>query len=128
MRNRWLGLLALWLMISSVSAQQDWTVVKQCIQPTRASENWSFEGTILLRGYGGVHGVNALWDTPHIVAQIPPVRPYGVALSPDEFWYAVLDLDRFCATKLNSLSRRSHFLDLSCFIAKHMSNIAGTDA
>jgi hypothetical protein len=84
--KQYIILLLLLLPIVSTNAQDHlWTFKEQCA--THASINaWAFAGTILLTGYGGLHGVNADWDTPRVLARIGPYS--DGYLSPDNRWYA----------------------------------------
>jgi hypothetical protein len=70
-------------------ASTGWPVVERCLTPTPRPAGWTFEGTILLEGYAGVHGVNAAWRTPRVVAPFDQYAAIpGGALSPDQRWYA----------------------------------------
>lgn len=92
-----LWLLVLLISPSLTAAQTDddsgWPVIERCVgEPTTPSEDWRFEGTILMTGYAGIHGVNAEWETPHIVARQEwygiNVNLPGAALSSNGRWYA----------------------------------------
>jgi hypothetical protein len=83
------------LTLTSAAAAQDgspspgWPVIERCLTPTPRPDGWTFEGTILLTGYAGIHGVNDAWPTPRVMAQFDGLTLEGGAgLSPDERWYA----------------------------------------
>ncbi len=66
-----------------------WPVEERCVSaPTKPPKGWSYDGTILMTGYAGIHGVNAKWDTPHILVFLGDNDLWGGALSPDGKWYA----------------------------------------
>lgn len=66
----------------------NWQVIEQCVgEPTQPPEGWSYDGTILMTGYAGIHGVNAAWDTPHVLTQLSDSDVWGGAVSPDGKWY-----------------------------------------
>lgn len=80
----------LWVLFSfltTTSAQiESWQFKDNCaIQAT--TDDWVFSGTILATGYGGIHGFNAHWETPRVMARID--RFVEGRLSPDNRWYAV---------------------------------------
>jgi hypothetical protein len=60
-------------MSGSVFAQDNqpdssWPVVEKCLpSPSMPDDNWTFDGEILMRGWGGIHGVNASLETPYVV-------------------------------------------------------------
>jgi hypothetical protein len=72
-----------------------WTIEQRCVgEPTPRPESWTFEGTILMMGYAGIHGVRDEWETPRVVVSLD-MAGYddhgdlsGGALSPDGHWYA----------------------------------------
>lgn len=75
-------------------APQGWPIVERCIgEPTNPPADWSFEGTILATGWAGIHGINAEWDTPHILIFQDDWYLWGAGLSPDREWYAVIQYD-----------------------------------
>lgn len=75
------------LTIEPTSAQESsWPLEERCATPAQAGA-WSYDGTILATGYGGLHGISAAWDTPRVVARSGR-NPSGV-LSPNNRWYAV---------------------------------------
>lgn len=84
------------LSISIVHAQEAtatpdtlWPVVEQCMgAPTKPPQDWSYDGTILMTGYAGIHGVNTKWDTPRVLVFLGEKDIFGGALSPDGKWYA----------------------------------------
>ncbi len=69
-----------------------WPVVQQCLTPTPPPEGWAFDGTILLKGYAGIHGVNDAWATPRVLAffredSADNESIFDGVLSPDGHWY-----------------------------------------
>jgi len=83
------------LAISTVfagDAPPVWPVEERCVvESTQPPDDWSFEGTIIATGWAGIHGMNAAWDSPHILAfndHWIAEGGYGT-LSPDGRWYAV---------------------------------------
>ncbi len=96
-----LGFLLVLLLVvlfgSQVSQAQEttdtpdagWPVVERCVgEPTKPPKGWSYDGTILMTGYAGIHGVNAKWDTPRVLAKLSDKDVWGGAISPDGKWYA----------------------------------------
>jgi hypothetical protein len=89
-------LLLLFTLPHAVIAQDDgtppgWPIVERCVTPTVRPDGWTFEGTILLTGYAGIHGVNDAWSTPHVLVFLgSSTVPGGARLSPDGRWYAEL--------------------------------------
>jgi WD40 repeat protein len=87
------------LTFSTTAAQDDdtsgWPVEQRCVgAPTTPPEGWTFEGTILMTGYAGIHAIQADWETPHIATFIRPDQtrmglPPG--LSPDKRWLATFE-------------------------------------
>ena len=66
-----------------------WPVEERCVSaPTKPPKGWSYDGTILMKGHAGIHGVNAKWDRPHVVVPLGIKDVQGGALSPDGKWYA----------------------------------------
>jgi hypothetical protein len=46
----------------------DWRVERRCLaEPLEKPSDWTFDGEILLNGWGGVHGVNQDTDTPYVI-------------------------------------------------------------
>jgi hypothetical protein len=80
-----------------------WTIEQRCVaEPTTPPDDWSFDGTILMTGYAGIHAVSSDFDTPYVVvffeSRTVPVlgenhylAGYGGVLSPDGMWFAVVD-------------------------------------
>jgi hypothetical protein len=67
-------------------ADDAWAIEQRCVaEPTTPPDDWTFDGTILMTGYAGVHAINDDWETPRIV--VPGASTN--ALSPDGRWYAV---------------------------------------
>ncbi len=86
-------ILLLTLTTSSAVAQEvtdtGWPVQERCTgSPTAPPKGWTYNGTILLTGNSGIHGVNAAWETPHILTFLDDNDLWGGALSPDGQWYA----------------------------------------
>ena len=87
------------IVTSSVLFAQDdpdfFPIIENCIpEPTLPPDEWTYDGTILMSGYAGVHGMNAEWETPHVlVLNSRSSKGYeplpGGALSPDSQWYAL---------------------------------------
>jgi hypothetical protein len=81
-----------------------WPVVERCVTPTVRSDGWTFDGTILLEGYAGIHGVNAAWPTPRVLVFLRDAVMAGDAgLSPDGKWYAKLHQEIFYGKNYNDL-------------------------
>jgi hypothetical protein len=87
------------LAFPTTAAQDDdtsgWPVAQRCVgEPTAPPAGWTFEGTILMTGYAGIHAVQADWETPRVVVFLN--RDWGEsdsdlpggALSPNGRWYA----------------------------------------
>jgi hypothetical protein len=96
-------LLLLFTLPHAVIAQDDgtstgWPIVERCVTPTVRPDDWTFEGTILLEGYAGIHGVNDALSTPRVLVFLPEHGvPGGAGLSPDGKWYALLGGKTFYA-------------------------------
>lgn len=70
-------------------ANAKWSVEERCIsKPIVPPQDWSYDGTILMTGYAGIHGVNADWETPHVLTFLNDSDLWGGALSLDGQWYA----------------------------------------
>ena len=84
--HRYCLLVVLFLILNPQTKAQEteWKFQEQCA--AYATSNLEFHGTILATGYGGLHGINANWETPRIVARIN--RYSDGRLSPDQRWYA----------------------------------------
>lgn len=91
-------LVMLVLATSLVQADDDpetpWPIEERCAPaPTQPPAGWMLEGMLLMSGYGGIHAIQANWETPRIVASFYASRlgiPInGGQLSPDGRWYAV---------------------------------------
>ncbi len=66
-----------------------WPIEERCVgAPTKPPKGWSYDGTILMTGYAGIHGVNAKWDTPRVLIFLDDNELWGGSLSPDGKWYA----------------------------------------
>ena len=84
------------LMAFSVSiAQSDgisepWPIVEQCItlQGT-PSDDWSFDGTLVMTSQGRLHAYRDEWQTPRITTFFS--SPIQDELSPDDRWYAIVE-------------------------------------
>lgn len=89
-------ILLLFVLPYATAAQDDeppsgWPIVERCVTPTVRPDGWTFEGTILLTGYAGIHGVNDAWPTPRVLVFLGNnTVPGGAGLSPDGRWYAEL--------------------------------------
>jgi hypothetical protein len=88
-----LSLLFGFLALSTFTAAQHdngWPIEQRCVgEPTMPPEDWTFEGTILMTGYAGIHAVQADWETPRVVVFLDEERNLrGGTLSPDGNWYA----------------------------------------
>ena len=62
----------LFVLPHAATAQDDdtssgWPIVERCVTPTVRPDGWTFDGTILLEGYAGIHGVNDAWPTPRVL-------------------------------------------------------------
>lgn len=114
-----LFVLLMTLIINSpaISAQEattapdgGWPMVERCVgEPKKPPKGWSFKGTILITGYAGIHGVNAKWDTPRVVASASPYlfrsgyADGSAGLSPDNKWYATFDTEFIYSETFNHL-------------------------
>lgn len=87
-------------LIPSIVQENRWSFIEQCASYA-TMDAWSYEGTILATGYGGLHGIRADWETPRIVAHIRH-HPNG-RLSPDNRWYAGLEKQVFYSESFNHL-------------------------
>lgn len=66
------------------SADDAWEIVERCIgEPTTPPIDWSYDGTIIMSGYAGLHGMNANWETPHILVFDRLYNSSYNTLSPD---------------------------------------------
>ncbi|MEO8607243.1 MAG: WD40 repeat domain-containing protein [Chloroflexota bacterium] len=76
------------------ASSQAWPIEVKCIpDPVLPPNGWTYPGTILMSGYAGIHGIQADWETPHVVAYFRKDANgdyplYGGQLSPDAHWYA----------------------------------------
>lgn len=114
--------LVVFFISSSVLAQDNqltpWTIVEKCLPtPTIPDDNWTFDGEILLSGWGGIHAVRASLDTPYVIYW---GNKYG-AISPDGQWI----LDQHVHTEVDQLTGpgamgRYHFY-YGDIIAKNLS-------
>jgi hypothetical protein len=101
-KRLWMIVGVLLLVGSFVHAQEatpeageGWTIEQRCVgEPVPRPEAWTFDGTILMTGYAGIHGVNDDWETPHVIVPLRAAEDsiqgdlgWG-ALSPDGRWYA----------------------------------------
>jgi hypothetical protein len=94
------SLIAL-LVVSIAVAQEEtpiitpgegWKLEERCVgNATTPPDNWTFDGTILMTGNYGLHGVSAAFDTPYVVAFFDTQRVVDTALSPDQQWYAIAE-------------------------------------
>ncbi len=93
-------ILVLLSLNSLTSASDDdpltaWQIEQRCVpEPIAPPEDWIYPGTILFSGYAGIHGVQADWETPHVVVSfnVDTNENYpleGGQLSPDGRWYAL---------------------------------------
>jgi hypothetical protein len=87
------SLLLLFFALSPAAAQESpdagWPIEERCIgAPTAPPDDWTYSGTILMTGNSGIHGVNAAWETPHVLTFLNDTDLWGGALSPDGNWYA----------------------------------------
>jgi hypothetical protein len=71
-------------------AAPSWAIVERCLlNPTVPDEGWTFNGEILMRGWGGIHAVNTTLETPYVIHW-----GRGV-LSPDGQWILTQEVDSF---------------------------------
>lgn len=82
-----LVLLCLMICAPAVGQELQWKYEERCA-PQVLADAWEYDGTILMTGYAGLHGVNAAWETPRVVVPIGR-HPTG-RLSPDGNWFASL--------------------------------------
>lgn len=89
-----ISIMLLFFIVTPLAAQDaasdtGWPIEQRCIgNPTPPPDDWTYDGTILLTGYAGIHGVNAAWDTPRVLTFLNEDNLWGGALSPDGNWYA----------------------------------------
>ena len=77
------------LAAQDTPADTGWSVEQRCVgDPTPPPADWTYDGTILLTGYAGIHGVDAAWETPRVLTFLNEDNLWGGALSPDGSWYA----------------------------------------
>ncbi len=91
-------LLIIPLVLISFTATEitagNWQFEQRCIpEPVAPPDSWSYPGTLLMMGYAGIHGMQADWDTPHVMVFFRRDRDGDVPidggqLSPDGLWYA----------------------------------------
>ena len=93
-------LFTITITVSSIAVSADdekpstWPVEVKCIaEPLLPPANWTYPGTILMSGYAGIHGIQAGWETPQVLAFFRNDADgdyplYGGQLSPDGNWYA----------------------------------------
>ncbi len=69
----------------------NWTITQQCLEAQTPPDDWAFDGTIIAAGWAGIHGINAAWETPRILAFRDQWIEEGGSgtLSPDGRWYVV---------------------------------------
>jgi hypothetical protein len=73
----------------TLAEDSGWRVEERCVgKPIQPAPDWTFDGTILLTGNSGIHGVNAAWETPHVLTFLDYYDLWGGALSPDGTLYA----------------------------------------
>lgn len=82
-----------------------WPVERRCVgQPTTPPDGWTFDGAILMRGYAGIHALQADWETLRVVASFDRgAIDGGAGLSPDGRWYAELRGQFFASESYNHL-------------------------
>jgi hypothetical protein len=70
---------------------EGWPVEQRCAPIVAPRDDWQFEGTVIARGWAGLHGMNARFDTPYILAfDSDWLQDFADgSLSPDRRWYAV---------------------------------------
>lgn len=70
---------------------EGWEIVERCVgDPMTPPDDWVFDGTILASGWAGIHGINADWDVPRILAFNENWNTeIGGTLSPSNEWFAV---------------------------------------
>jgi hypothetical protein len=80
-----------------VQAQEDtWTIEERCLpEVTTPPENWSYDGTILVRSPIGIHGINQDWETRRILAYSPNDTRLGY-VSPDGKYWITFQGDSIC--------------------------------
>lgn len=94
----WMGSLLLLVLTPMVIFADDadqvgegWPVEQRCALVVNPPDDWQFEGTVIARGWAGLHGMNAQLETPYILAFNSDWLQYFAdgSLSPDGRWYAV---------------------------------------
>lgn len=69
---------------------ETWPVIEHCVsEPTNPPDDWSFEGTIIMAGYAGLHGYSYGWETPRVLVFLSPQEIDNGTLSPDGHHYVV---------------------------------------
>ena len=72
-----------------------WEIEEHCIEePRHPPDDWTYDGTLLMSGYAGIHAMQSNWETPHVEAfyrsDVQGNRPIiRGQISPDGNWYAV---------------------------------------
>lgn len=69
----------------------NWTITQQCLEAQTPPDDWAFDGTIIAAGWAGIHGINAAWETPRVLAFRDQWIEEGGSgtVSPDGRWYVV---------------------------------------
>jgi hypothetical protein len=75
-----------------ITPGEGWTLEQRCVGAATTPEGWTFEGTILMTGHYGLHGVSADSGTPYVIAFTGREASFEpAALSPDGSWYARIE-------------------------------------
>ena len=76
---------------TTADSVEGWEIVERCVgEPITPPDDWTFDGTILATGWAGIHGINADWDVPRILAFNNSWNTeIGGTLSPSNEWFAV---------------------------------------
>lgn len=88
--------VSLLFCVSAIHADDDpetpWPVEERCVpDAVQPPDDWTFEGTIITSGWAGIHGMNAAWTTPQILAfDSGWINSGGFGtLSPQGRWYVI---------------------------------------
>lgn len=91
-------IISLSIFITASLAQENseipFPIEEECVTDiVQPSDNWTYQGTLLMSGYAGIHAMQEDWGTPRITAFFNSNElgePHeGGQLSPDGRWYAV---------------------------------------
>ncbi|MEM6530614.1 MAG: hypothetical protein AAF653_20110, partial [Chloroflexota bacterium] len=101
----WILLLLLFVMVPGVAAQDaGWPVEERCVgEPTTPSDDWTFDGTLVLTSPGQIHNYQHGWETPRVSVFDPEIA--FPLVSPDSRHVLVRDLTVLESHEVSSLYR-----------------------